>query len=186
MTIYAALLRGINVGAKHRMSMADLSQTLQEAGYANVRTYIQSGNVLFESDGEEAELREKMEQAIEKRFGFPVPVILRTSRELQAVLSSCPFTPEEVQKADLASGVESLHVCMLLSPPKPEAAEKWESFPLGADRFAIRGRDVYLLLQNGVHNSKLAAQIIKTSAAVTMRNFKTIRQLAQMTDDMLK
>ncbi len=184
MSIYIALLRGINVGAKHRMSMAELTQTLHEAGFANVRTYIQSGNVLFESDGEEAELREKMEQAIYKRFGFPVPVILRTSRELQAIVDHCPFTAEEIQAAEAASGVESLHVCMLLSAPTPESAEKLKSFPAGGDRFVVLGRDIYLLLQNGVHNSKLAAQVSKIAASVTMRNFKTMRQLALMANDM--
>jgi uncharacterized protein (DUF1697 family) len=80
MSIYAALLRGINVGANHRMGMPELRLALQEAGFLNVQTYIQSGNILFESDGEEAELREKMEQVIEKRFGFPVPVILHVMR----------------------------------------------------------------------------------------------------------
>jgi uncharacterized protein (DUF1697 family) len=183
MNIHAALLRGINVGAKHRMSMAELTHALEEAGFKNVRTYIQSGNVLFESEGEETELRVRMEQVIEKRFGFPVPVILRTSRELQAILENCPFAAEEVQKADLASGVESLHVCMLLSAPAPEAADKLKSFPAGGDRYVIRGRDIYLLLRSGVHNSKLAAHILKIAASVTMRNFKTMRQLALMVND---
>jgi uncharacterized protein (DUF1697 family) len=186
MSIYIALLRGINVGGKHRVNMAELKRTLEEAGLQNVRTYIQSGNVLFESDGEETQLRERLEQVIEKRFGFPVPVILRTSQELRAVVDGCPFTAEEVQMADLASGVESLHVCMLLSALTPEAADKLKSFPAGGDRYVIHGRDIYLLLQNGVHNSKLAAQISKTAASVTMRNFKTMRQLALMAGDMEK
>lgn len=184
MSIYIALLRGINVGGKHRVNMAELKRTLEDAGLQNVRTYIQSGNVLFESDGDETELYEKMEQEIEKRFGFPVPVILRTSQELQAIIDGCPFTAEEVQTADLASGVESLHICMLQSALTPEAADKLKSFPAGGDRFAVCGRDIYLLLQNGVHNSKLAAYILKIAASVTMRNFKTIRQLAMMTEEM--
>lgn len=81
MSIYIALW-GINVGEKHRVNMAELKRTLEETGLKSVRTYIQSGNVLFDSDGEETELLEKMEQAIEKRFGFSVPVVLRTSQEL--------------------------------------------------------------------------------------------------------
>ncbi len=183
MSIYIALLRGINVGAKHRMSMAELTQTLHEAGFANVRTYIQSGNVLFESDGEEAELCERMEQAIFKRFGFSVPVILRTSRELQAIVDHCPFTAEEVQAAEAASGVESLHVCMFLSEPDPVAVEKLKAIPSGGDRFTVCGRDMYLLVQNGVHNSKLAAQVSKSKTSVTARNFKTMRHLALMANN---
>jgi uncharacterized protein (DUF1697 family) len=184
MSVYAALLRGINVGAKNRMSMAELTKALQEAGFSQVRTYIQSGNVLFESDGEEAELRERMERAICGRFGFPVPVILRTSGELRAIVDQCPFTAEEVQKAEAASGVESLHVCMFLAKPELETVEKLKSFPAGGDRFSVSGRDMYMLVQSGIHNSKLAAQILRAAASVTMRNFKTMRQLAQLTDDM--
>ena len=186
MSIHIALLRGINVGGKHRVNMAELKGILGEAGFQGVRTYIQSGNVLFEADGEEPELREKMEQVMKERFGFPVPVILRTSQELQAIAENCPFPAEEVQAADLASGVESLHVCMLTSPPALEAAEKLKSIPSGGDRFVISGRDIYLLVQNGVHNSKLAAQISKMNTSVTMRNFKTIRQLVLMAADMGK
>jgi len=184
MSIYISLLRGINVGGKHRVNMAELKVTLEEASLQNVRTYIQSGNVLFKSDVEETELREKMEQAIEKRFGFPVPVILRTSQELRAIVDGCPFTAEEVHAADMASGVESLHVCMLLSAPELEAVEKLKAIQSGGDRFVVRGKDIYLLLQNGVHNSKLAAQVSKISASVTARNFKTMRQLALMANDM--
>jgi uncharacterized protein (DUF1697 family) len=186
MSAYAALLRGINVGAQHRMNMAELRQALEEAGFSNVRTYIQSGNVLFESDGEETELREKMEQAIYERFGFPSPVTLRTSRELQAIVDGCPFTAEEVQKADMASGVESLHVCMFLSEPESEAVEKLKAIPSGGDRFSVCGRDMYLLVQNGIHNSKLATQISKIKTSVTARNFKTMRQLALMANNMKK
>lgn len=186
MSIYVALLRGINVGGKHRVNMAELSRTLNEAGFENVRTYIQSGNVLFEADGDETELCERMEQVIEKRFGFPIPAILRTSQELQAILDGCPFTAEEIQAAEAASGVESLHVCMLLFEPALEAVEKLKAFPSSGDRFVIRGRDIYLLLQNGVHNSKLAAQVSKIGTSVTMRNFKTMRQLAQMAGEMNK
>ncbi len=186
MSIYVALLRGINVGGKHRVNMAELSRTLIEAGFENVRTYIQSGNVLFKADGDVTELREKMEQTIEKGFGFPVPVILRTFQELQAILTGCPFTVEEIQAAEAASGVESLHVCMLLSAPALEAVEKLKAFPSSGDRFVVCGRDIYLLLQNGVHNSKLAAQVSKMAASVTMRNYKTMRQLALMAGEMSK
>jgi len=186
MSIYVALLRGINVGGKHRVNMAELTRTLKDAGFQNVRTYIQSGNVLFESDGEEAELCKKMEQVIEKQFGFPVPVMLRTSQELQAILDDCPFTAEEVQAADLASQVESLHVCMLCTAPTKVVEEKLSSVPSGGDRFVIRGRDIYLLLQNGVHNSKLAAKVSQIDTSVTVRNFKTMRQLALMASDMGK
>lgn len=185
MSVYVALLRGINVGGKHRVNMAELKQTLEEAGFVKVRTYIQSGNVLFEADGEETELCNKMEQAIEKRFGFPVPVLLRTSGELQAILDGCPFTAEEIQAAEAASGVESLHVCMLPAAPLPEAVEKLNAIPSGGDRFVVSGRDIYLLVQNGVHNSKLAAQFVKLGPSATMRNFKTIRQLALLAEGQL-
>ncbi len=178
MSVYAALLRGINVGGKHRVNMAELRKTLEAAGFTKVQTYIQSGNVLFEADGEEAELCNKMEQAIEKRFGFPVPDVLRTSGKLRAILDGCPFTAEEIQAAEAASGVESLYVLMLPASPPPEAVVKLNAVSSGGDRFVVCGRDIYLLVQNGVHNSKLAAQVAKLGPSATMRNFKTIKQLA--------
>ena len=95
MTIYIALLRGINVGGKNIIKMSDLKRVFEGIGLYEVQTYIQSGNVLFKSNEEEEALRMKIEHEIAKVFGFSVPVILRTATELKQIIRNCPFSEEE-------------------------------------------------------------------------------------------
>jgi uncharacterized protein (DUF1697 family) len=118
MTIYIALLRGINVGGKNKIKMADLKQVFETIGLCEVQTYIQSGNVLFKSNEREEELRKKIEQAIEKTFGFTVSVILRTAEELECIIGNCPFSEEEVLEAEASSEVESLYVSLMANAPR--------------------------------------------------------------------
>ncbi len=179
MTRYVALLRGINVGAQHRVNMAELKQTFMEAGFEKIETYIQSGNVVFSAEGGEDALRKHLEEIIGKRFGFPVPAVLRTAEELASILENCPFSPEEVRAAEEASGAESLHAAMMLAPLSREAEAALAAVP-GGDRFAARGKEVYFLLENGVHASKLVAKFLKMEAHNTLRNWKTVRALAQL------
>jgi uncharacterized protein (DUF1697 family) len=87
---YVALLRGINVGGKNLVSMADLRNELETAGYSAVRTYIQSGNVLFETDAPRAGLEESIEALLAERLGCPVPVVVRSHRQLADVVASAP------------------------------------------------------------------------------------------------
>ena len=183
MSVYAALLRGINVGGKHRVSMGQLKQTMEEAGYTNVQTYIQSGNVLFESGIPENRLAVALEELFEKRFGFPVSVILRTAKQLQEILDHVPYTAEEIEAAQAKSGVESLHILLLNTPSEEKAMEKAKALPDNGDRFCVHERDIYLLLENGVHRSKLAERLSKISEAATMRNINTMKTLAQMAND---
>ena len=183
MSVYVALLRGINVGAQHRMNMAELKQTLMEAGFEKIQTYIQSGNVLFSAEGAEETLRRNLEETVEKRFGFQVPAVLRTAEEHASILRNCPFSPEEAQAAEETSGVESLHAAMMLAPLSREAEDTLAAVP-GGDRFAARGREVYFLLENGVHASKLVAKFLKMDAHNTLRNWKTVKALAQLAAEM--
>ena len=183
MSVYAALLRGINVGGNHRVNMGVLKKTMEEAGYTDVQTYIQSGNVLFKSNFPEDGLAVALEELLEKRFGFPMPVILRTARQLQEILDHVPYTAEEIEAAQTKSGVESLHIILLNTPPTEKALEKAKALPECEDRFNVRERDIYLLLENGVHRSIMAERLSKISEAATMRNINTMKILAQMAND---
>src|SRR3546814_7785268 len=87
---YVALLRGINVGGRNKVPMADLRAALEDDGLQSVRTYIQSGNVLFESDEPQASLEDRIEAALEGRFGFPILVVVRSHRQLRAVVQKAP------------------------------------------------------------------------------------------------
>ena len=180
MMTYVALLRGINVGNKHRVNMGDLRKAMEEAGYLNVQTYIQSGNVLFESGLPQDGLCVALQQLFEKQFDFPIPVVLRTAWQLQAIVDHCPYTMEEIEAAQIASGAESLHILMLSTPPDEKALEKAKALKDSGDRFCVMGQDIYLLLNQGVHRSKLAERLSKIQAAATMRNINTIKTLAQM------
>ncbi|MGO4374657.1 DUF1697 domain-containing protein [Paenibacillus sp. 2TAB19] len=183
MTIHVALLRGINVGGNNKMKMADLRAALADLGLANVQTYIQSGNILFESVEDEGVLRDRIEQQIQKVFGFSIKTIIRTADELRAIVAGLPFSDELMAEAEAGEG-ESLYVTMLLSEPEPERVERLHTFETDEERFVIAGKDVYLLFKQSIRNSKLAAQVEKLGVLPTTRNWKTMNKLIALADEM--
>lgn len=180
MAIYIALLRGINVGGKNKIKMADLKQMFESIGLSRVQTYIQSGNVLFEADEEEASLRNRIEQAIEATFAIGAVVVLRTAEEMKLILENCPFSPEQVAEAEAASQVESLYVALLPEAPAKEGIERWSVYQTEHDQFVIAGRDVYQLFHHSVRDSKLANNIQKLGVPATVRNWKTMSKLVAL------
>ncbi|WP_100489154.1 DUF1697 domain-containing protein [Sporolactobacillus pectinivorans] len=184
MNIYIALLRGINVGGKNKIKMADLRESLTESGLEHVRTYIQSGNVLFQSSETEPKLNDLIEKKIEKDFGFPVPVILRTADELKAISRNCPFSKDEVEAAETTSIGESLYVSVMSDKPSAEKADALKALDMGDDQYQIVGRDVYLLFHHSIRNARLSANIQKLGAPSTVRNWKTLTKLVLLADEM--
>ncbi|MEQ8174635.1 MAG: DUF1697 domain-containing protein [Syntrophomonadaceae bacterium] len=178
--VYIALLRGINVGGKNVIKMADLKSTLEAMGLLDVRTYIQSGNVIFRSEEDEESLRKRMEDQIEKVFGFPVPVVLRNASEWEEIIRSFPFSDEEVAKAEALAKVESVYVALLLQAPSQAGMEQLDAYRSATDEYLITGRDVYLLLHHSIRLSKLAGNLHKLGVPSTVRNWKTIKKLAEM------
>ncbi|HEY4391871.1 MAG TPA: DUF1697 domain-containing protein [Paenibacillus sp.] len=183
MAIYIALLRGINVGGKNKIKMADLKRILTESGLKRVQTYIQSGNVLFESDETEGVLRQHIEQQIETAFGFPISVVLRTEQELRAIAAKCPFTEEQIAAADAASDTESLYVAFLMDIPADQDLERLSKYETDQEQYHVLGRDIYLLFSDSVRNSKLAVQIQKLSSPSTVRNWKTFNKLLSLAEE---
>ncbi|HEX3032504.1 MAG TPA: DUF1697 domain-containing protein [Bacillota bacterium] len=177
MAVYVAFLRGINVGSKHRVNMAELTVRCEALGLSRVQTYIQSGNVVFEAEQGEAELRSLLETGLEAHFGFPIPVVLRTAAELDAILKGCPFSEAAVRAAEAASGVESLYLFLLQEAPAPEGVTSLQPFRNPTDGCSIRGREVYLLFHNSIRNSKLAANLHRLGGSGTIRNWKTMSKL---------
>lgn len=180
MTIYTALLRGINVGGKNIIKMAELKKVFEDIGLIEVKTYIQSGNVLFKSNEKEEQLRNKIEQGIEKTFGFSVTVILRTLKELEWIIQNCPFSEEEVLKAQSISVGESLYVALLLHSPSQEKINLLNSYRSESDDFKIEGREVFLLMHNSIRNSKVASNLHKLDVPATVRNWKTMNKLYEL------
>jgi len=184
MTVYIALLRGINVGGKNKIKMAELKSVLEAMGLERVQTYIQSGNVLLASDEEEEPLRMRLEQGIEGAFGFPVPVMLRTAEELERTAASCPFTEEEVKAAEASSEAESLYVAFLSAPPSEAGIARLEPYKQENEAYRIEGREVFLLFHNSVRSSKLAVHLSKLGVPSTVRNWKTVNKLAALAREM--
>ena len=166
MTVYVALLRGINVGGNRKLAMADLRDAIAGAGGSDVATYIQSGNAVFRHPGKARPLTPKLEAAIAGIAGFDVPVTLRTADELAAVIASTPFPTSEPTQ---------LHVSFLDEPPPAGAFDAIDRAGLAPEDFALIGREVFLHLPNGIGRSKLPQALgLYTRHPATTRNWRTV------------
>lgn len=174
MTIYLALLRGINVGGHKIIKMADLKQLLETMGLSKVKTYIQSGNVLFESNEEADELSHRIEQQINSKFGFEVPVILRTSQDWNQIIDNCPYSVETLLEG------ESVHLTLLSEIPSQEALDRLTKFQSDLEQYHVQGKEIYLFFRHSFRDSKLPLQIQKLGVSATIRNWKTTMKLATM------
>ncbi|ASK62369.1 cytoplasmic protein [Virgibacillus phasianinus] len=177
---YIALLRGINVGGKNRVKMAELRHALELMGLNRVQTYIHSGNILFESDEEKEPLQIQIENKIEEEFGFSVSVILRTDEELERIIRNCPFPEKALSEAKASAVGESLHVALLPKLPSQEEIERLSSYKSEQETYQVEGRDIYLLFYNSIRNSRLVNRLQKLGVPVTIRNWKTLNKLAAM------
>ena len=174
---YVALLRGVNVGGKNRLPMADLRDIFTAAGCAAVQTYIQSGNVVFEASQDLAErVPEIVTRAIRRQFGYETAVVMRSSEELRRVVASNPF--------DTSGDPRFLQVAFLEDTPGTEAVSRLDPQRSPPDAFAVRGRHVYLHYPNGVARSKLTNEYLaaRLQTASTMRNWRTVLKLLEMVD----
>jgi uncharacterized protein (DUF1697 family) len=170
---YIALLRGINVGGNKKVPMARLATVVADAGASDVRTYIQSGNVVFAHRAGEAELRADLEHRIAEAFGFDVPVVLRTGTEMAAVVGRNPYTGVEPTK---------LLVAFLAEPPGADVAAAVDRAAFGREEFTVDGREVYLHLPDGAGRSKLVPALGRSllKAPATTRNWRTVETLSAM------
>jgi uncharacterized protein (DUF1697 family) len=178
MTTYIALLRGINVGGKNKIKMAELKSALVAIELSRVQTYIQSGNVVFESGEGAVLLRGRIEQEIKEAFGIPAAVVLRTAAELERIITDCPFA------ADALSEGESLQVCLLTETPSQDKVDRLSEGKSEIDEYQVQGREVYLLFRQSVLDSKLASNIPKLGVTATTRNWNTINKLLTMAKSM--
>ncbi|WP_372011223.1 DUF1697 domain-containing protein [Paenibacillus chitinolyticus] len=173
MTTYLALLRGINVSGQKLIKMAELKNMFEAMGFLAVKTYIQSGNVLFRSDlaNSEEALRERIEDKIAAVFGFQVSVIIRTAEEWEQIIRDCPY-----DAADLKEG-ESIYVTLLADRPAPEDLGRVPEPDPRLEEYQAAGREVYLLFHQSIRDSKLAASLHKLKTPATTRNWNTMNKL---------
>lgn len=177
-TTHVALLRGINVGGRNRLAMDALVELFRALGCDEVRTYIQSGNVVFRAtQARAASLADELARSIEREHGLTVPVVLRTARELADVARANPFLG-----AGGATPEEFLHVAFLAEAPGARALATLDPRRSPPDRFDVRGREIYLSCPNGMARTKLTNAYFDARLATTstLRNWRTVRQLVEL------
>lgn len=170
---WVALLRGINLGSRNRVPMAELREVFEAAGCADVRTYIQSGNVVFSSPRRgPAALARQLEQAVADAFGVVAPVVLRTFEEIAGVAGSHPF------------GRDTSHsyVSFLAADPDADGVARLAELA-GEDGLSVAGRDVFLRYPNGVRGARLTGPLLERHLGTpgTVRNWRTVTKLAELT-----
>jgi uncharacterized protein (DUF1697 family) len=165
-----ALLRGINLGAKRRVPMAELRELLAELGYTDVRTVLASGNAIF--TGPKAKARQTLEHALAERFGMKIDVVVKTMDEIKAILDGDPFG-DEVDDPTRA------FVVFLDGAPKAQAIEALREEDFSPDRFAVGRHELYASCPDGMQNSKLMKALAKPGLAgtATVRNWATVNKL---------
>lgn len=176
--IHVAFLRGINVGGKNILPMKALAEMFVAAGATDVETYVQSGNVVCRARSAVAKkLPTLIHDAIMKRFGYAIPVVMRSRDELRAVVRANPF---------LAIGADpkKLHVAFLRDAPGASRLAKLDAKRSPGDAFIARGRDLYLRLPSGVAKTKLTNAYLDSTLATisTVRNWRTVLALAERCD----
>jgi uncharacterized protein (DUF1697 family) len=169
------LLRGINLGSHKRVSMPDLRALLEEAGFEDVRTYVQSGNVVLSSRAAPAKVGAKAERAIAERLGFDVDVIVRTGDELAEVVARNPL-------AEVAVDPKRYQVSFLESEPDPAVLERIAGLKAEPERLVAIGRELYAWHPDGIGRSKLWNKLAGTGLGVraTARNWTTVTRLLEM------
>ncbi|HTL59807.1 MAG TPA: DUF1697 domain-containing protein [Candidatus Limnocylindrales bacterium] len=172
--VFIALLRGINLGGHKTIRMEQLRACFEGLGFRKVRTYVQSGNVVFEAQKElTTRLSEKIGKCILSEFGFPVSTVVRSAQEMEQVVRGNPFVKQR--------GIDTskLHITFL-SGPAPKAAAR-ELAPLAADleQFHLKDREIYLYCPNGYGRTKLSNNAIekKLGFEATTRNWKSVNAL---------
>jgi uncharacterized protein (DUF1697 family) len=177
MPIYVAMLRGINVGGHKRIKMDQLRASFEALGFERVRTYIQSGNVVFKTRKlSSVALSKGIEEKILSDFGFSASVISRSSDEMTKAIENNPLLKErEIDH-------EKLHVTFLSGAATPAALRKLADVTAAPDQFRSSNKEIYFYLPNGVSQSVLMKSPVDRILAVvtTTRNWKTVNSLHQM------
>lgn len=175
MTTQVALLRGINVGSHNRIPMAELRKLLTGLGYGDVRTLLQSGNVVLTAEAKPDDLARELEREIAGRFEVKTPVVVRTRKELAAVVSGDPL--REVVDQD-----KLYQVSFLSAKPSPKAMREIAAIDIAPERFVHVGREIYAWHPDGIHSSPLAKLLSdkRLGVTATARNWNTTVKLLEL------
>lgn len=169
------LLRGVNVGGRNKLPMAALREALEDAGMREVATYVQSGNVVLDSDAKPDALADRVAGAIADRFELDVGVVVRTRAELAKVVAHDPL-------GDVAEQPKLYQVTFCAARPDEDAVAKVADVAVEGERVVAHGREVYAWLPHGVGRSKLAAKLGSQGlgTVATARNWTTVTKLLEI------
>jgi uncharacterized protein (DUF1697 family) len=175
MATHIALIRGVNVG-NNVLRMQRLRELLAGLGFADVRTHLQSGNVLFRAKGPSAKLAATIESALGEATRLPVSVILRTPEQLQRVIAANPFAKEA------SAAPRTVHVTFLAGAASKSGIAALGRIEAGADRWRAKGAEIYLHCPNGYGRSRLNNTALERALGVraTTRNWNTVVALCTM------
>jgi uncharacterized protein (DUF1697 family) len=173
---YAVLLRGVNVGGRNKIAMADLRRILTELGYADVKTHLQSGNAVVSCELPPARLASAVGAALEAELGLRCAVLIRAGAELADVIAGNPLGREP-------DNPSRYFVAFLSAPPDGEAAGRLRGQDFGPDRAWLAGAHGYMWCPNGMADTKLTYATLEKQLGVvaTARNWNTVRKLAELT-----
>ncbi len=179
MPVIVSLLRGVNVGGAHMIKMDALRSLYESLGLRKVETFIQSGNVVFTTPSRDrSALARRIEEAIEKKCGFHVDVVLRNAAEMRDALARNPFA----ERPDIDPA--KLLITFLAADPDPEGCAKVRAMNIHPEELHNDGREVYVYFANGLARPKLSwplvGKILKSPA--TARNLSTVRKLLAMAE----
>lgn len=166
MTTFIALLRAVNVGGTGKLPMTELKALCAAAGFSNPRTYIASGNALFESDLSEAEVANALDVALERYAGKPIGVLARTAAEMAAVAKANPFSDRPRNR-----------VTAVFLPAQPAADALDAAVGVTSEQLSLGMREIYVYFPHGQADSKLR---IPAAKAGTSRNLNTVAKLAEL------
>jgi uncharacterized protein (DUF1697 family) len=171
------LLRGINIGSRNRIAMPALREALEDAGFDDVRTYVQSGNVVLSSRAAPATVARKCESVIADHFGLEIAVVVRTRDELAEVVRRNPL-------GDIAKDPKRYQVSFLDRKPDAMLVEKLAALAAGGEQLVADGRELYAWHPAGVARSKLWAALAGRDLGVTAtaRNWTTVTKLLELAD----
>ena len=172
------LLRGVNLAGRNRVAMPQLREALEEAGFEDVSTYVQSGNVVLSSKKSAKRVQSDVERLIADRFGLDVSVVVRTRADLAAVVERNPL-------GKVAKNPKLYQVTFLDKAPSADVVRKLEAAAAGKEQVKHVGRELYAWHPDGVGRSKLAALMSGKGLGVTgtARNWTTVTKLLAMADE---
>ena len=175
MARHVVLLRGINIGPRNRIAMPALRKALEEAGFTDVRTYLQSGNVVLESRAKPETVRRKVEQLIAKQFGLEIAVVVRTRAQLAAVAKRNPH-------AKVATEPKRYQVTFLSKKLPAKVVRELEQAAAPDERVVVAGREVYAWHPKTIARSKLWSKLAGQGLGVTAtsRNWTTVEALLEL------